>query len=70
MISLVKLDFVWFVFDKYKKVIGFGLMMLSLVFVNKKLNGRFLLFGLFRLLCVLKRFKIIDFYFIVVDLNY
>lgn len=70
MISLVKLDFIWFVFDKHKKVIGFGLMMPSLALANKKSNGRLLPFGLFRLLRALKRFKTIDFYFIAVDPNH
>lgn len=67
LISLVKLDFLWFVLDKTKKVIGFGLMMPSLASANKKSNGRLLPFGIFRLLKSLKRFKTIDFYFIAVD---
>jgi len=69
MILLVKLDFLWFVLDKHKKVIGFGLMMPSLSIANKKSNGKLLPFGFLRLLRSLKRFKTIDFYFIAVDPN-
>lgn len=65
--SLVKLDFLWFVLDKDKQVIGFGIMMPSLAEANKKSNGKLLPFGWFRLLRSLKKFHTIDFYFIAVE---
>ncbi|WP_025725259.1 GNAT family N-acetyltransferase [Acholeplasma granularum] len=65
--SLVKLDFLWFVLDKEKKVIALGLMMPSLALANKKNNGKLFPFGFIRLLRSLKKFNTIDFYFIAVD---
>jgi len=65
--SLVKLDFLWFVVDKHKQVVGFGLMMPSLALANKKSNGKLLPLGIFRLLSSIRKFNTIDFYFIAVD---
>ncbi len=67
MKSLVKLDYLWFVTDKEDKVIGFGLMMPSLGMANKKSKGKLLPFGWLRLMKAIKKFDVIDFYFIAVD---
>ncbi len=67
MISLVQLEYLWFVVDKDEKVVGFGLIMPSLARANKKNNGKLLPFGIFRLLHDLKHHDVIDFYFIAVD---
>ena len=67
MKSLVKLEFLWFVKDKNQKVVGFGLMMPSLSLANKKNDGKLLPFGFLRLLKSIKKFNVIDFYFIAVD---
>lgn len=67
MKSLVKLDFLWFVKDKDQKIVGFGLMMPSLSLANKKNDGKLFPFGFLRMLKSIKKFNIIDFYFIAVD---
>lgn len=67
VISLVQLEYLWFVIDKTEKVVGFGVIMPSLALANKKSNGKLLPFGMFRLLHDLKHHDTIDFYFIAVD---
>lgn len=67
VITLVQLDYLWFVLDKNDKVVGFGLVMPSLARPNKKSNGKLFPFGIFRLLYTLKHHDTLDFYFIAVD---
>lgn len=67
MIMIVHLDYVWFVLDEAKKVVGFGIIMPSLAIANKKNNGKLFPFGWIRLLRALKRYDVMDFYFIAVD---
>ena len=67
MISIVKLDYLWFVLDTEDNVAGFGLMMPSLANANKKNNGRLFPFGLLRILRALKKHDVVDLYFIAVD---
>lgn len=67
MISIVKLDYLWFVLDTNDEVAGFGLMMPSLAMANKKSRGRLLPFGWFRILRALKKHDVVDLYFIAVD---
>src|SRR5690554_5151352 len=65
--SIARLNFVWFVLDKDDKVIAFGLMMPSLGLANKKNNGKLFPFGFLRILKSLRKFNVIDLYFIAVD---
>ena len=67
MISLVNLDYLWFVLDKEGKVVGFTLIMPSLAMANKKNNGKILPFGFLRLMKAIKKYDIIDLYFIAID---
>jgi len=67
MIMLVSLDFLWFVLDKDKKVVGFTVIMPSLVMANKRNNGKLFPFGVFRLLRAIKKYDVLDAYFIAVD---
>ncbi|MBM7453192.1 GNAT superfamily N-acetyltransferase [Acholeplasma morum] len=67
MISIVKLDYLWFVLDTEDNVAGFGLMMPSLANANKKNNGRLFPFGFLRILRALKKHDVVDLYFIAVD---
>src|SRR5690606_20489772 len=66
----VKLDYVWFIRDKFKKIIGFGFMMPSLALANKKNNGKILPFGWLRIMKAIKKFDVVDFYFVAVDPDY
>ena len=67
MITLVDLEYLWFVLDKEQKVVAVTLIMPSLAKANKKNNGKILPFGIFRLLRALKKHDEIDLYFIAVD---
>lgn len=67
MISIVKLDYLWFVLDSNDEVAGFGLMMPSLALANKKSSGHLLPFGWYRILRALKKHDVVDLYFIAVD---
>jgi len=67
MISLVQLNYLWFVLDKDKKVVAFTVIMPSLATPNKKANGHLFPFGWFHLLKGLKRYDVIDLYFIAID---
>lgn len=67
MITIVKLDYLWFVLDNEDQVAGFGLMMPSLAMANKKSNGHLFPFGIFRILKALKKHDVVDLYFIAVD---
>ena len=67
VIALVQLDYIWFVLDKEKNVVGFTVIMPSLAMVNKKNNGHLFPFGWIRLLWGLKHYDIIDLYFIAID---
>lgn len=64
---IVNLDFLWFVRDENQKVIALGVMMPSLAMANKKNHGKLLPFGFIRILKSLKKFDVVDFYFIAVD---
>ncbi|MCD4827154.1 MAG: N-acetyltransferase [Acholeplasmataceae bacterium] len=67
MIMIVQLEYVWFVFDKEDKIVGFTVIMPSLAKVNKKNNGHLFPFGWARLFWGLKHYDVIDLYFIAVD---
>lgn len=67
MIAIVALEYLWFVLDKDKKVVGFTIIMPSLAKANKKSNGKLLPFGLFRFLRANKKHDIIDLGFIAID---
>jgi GNAT superfamily N-acetyltransferase len=67
MIQIVSLEYLWFVLDKEKKVVGFTIIMPSLALPNKKSNGKLFPFGIFRLLKALKKHDVIDLYFIAID---
>jgi len=67
MIALVDLEYLWFVLDKEKHVIGLTLIMPSLAKANKKSNGKLLPFGIFRFLRAIKKHDVIDLYFIAID---
>jgi GNAT superfamily N-acetyltransferase len=67
MIMLINLDFLWFVLDKEKKVVGFTVIMPSLALANKKSNGKLFPLGVFRLLRSIKKYDVIDLYFIAID---
>ena len=67
MISLVQLNYLWFVLDKEKKVVGFTVIMPSLALPNKKNNGHLFPFGIFRILKGMKKYDVIDLYFIAID---
>lgn len=64
---IITLDYIWFIKDKDKKIIGLGLMMPSLGRQIKKTNGRLLPTGIFRILKGLKKHNVVDLYFIAVD---
>lgn len=70
MMSIVQLDYLWFVLNKEKNVIGFGILMPSLALANKKSNGKLFPFGWARILKSLKNYDVFDFYFIAVDPKY
>jgi len=65
--TIVQLDYLWFVLDKEDKVAGFAVLMPSLAKANKKNNGKLLPFGIFRILKSLKKYDVIDFYFVAID---
>ncbi len=67
MIAIVALEYLWFVLDKEKKVIGFTLIMPSLAIPNKKSNGKLFPLGLFRFLRANKKHDMIDLGFIAID---
>jgi len=67
MKSLVVLKYLWFVTDANDKVVGFGLMMPSLAMANKKNKGKLFPFGWIRILRAIKKYDVVDFYFIAVD---
>ncbi len=67
MIPIVSLEYLWFVLDKEKKVVGFTLIMPSFAMANKKSNGKLLPFGIFRFLHAIKKHDIIDLGFIAID---
>ena len=67
MMLLVSLDFLWFVYDAEDQMAGFGIVMPSLAKANKKSNGKLLPFGALRLLRSVKKYDVIDLYFIAVD---
>ncbi|VEU80736.1 N-acetyltransferase [Haploplasma axanthum] len=66
VIGLVKLEWVWVVYDKNDKIAGFGVVMPSLSIANKKSNGKLFPFGWARILKSLKKYDTLDFYFIAV----
>jgi GNAT superfamily N-acetyltransferase len=70
MIMLVKLNYLWFVFDKDNKIVAFTVIMPSLAIPNKKNNGHLFPFGWIRILRGLKKYDVIDLYFIAVDPNH
>jgi GNAT superfamily N-acetyltransferase len=67
MIMLVQLNYLWFVFDKDNKIVAFTVIMPSLAIPNKKNNGHLFPFGWIRILRGLKKYDVIDLYFIAVD---
>jgi GNAT superfamily N-acetyltransferase len=67
MLLLVKLEYLWFVYDAEDNMAGFGVVMPSLAKANKKSNGHLFPFGVFRLLRATKKYDVIDLYFIAVD---
>lgn len=67
MIQLVQLNYLWFVLDKEQKVVGFTVIMPSLAEANKKNNGHLFPFGWIRILKALKKYDVIDLYFIAID---
>jgi GNAT superfamily N-acetyltransferase len=67
MITLIQLEYLWFVLDKEDHVVGFTVIMPTLAKANKKNNGKLLPFGIFRLFKSLKKYDVIDLYFIAVD---
>ena len=69
-IPLVNLDFVIAVMNKENELIGFGLMVPSLAEATKKSKGKLFPFGAFRLLHALKKFDILEMYFIAVKPEY
>lgn len=67
MIQLVQLNYLWFVKDKEGKIVGFTVIMPSLAEANKKNNGHLFPFGWLRLLRSMKKYDVIDLYFIAID---
>ena len=67
MITIIQLEYVWFVLDTEENVVGFGVIMPSLALANKKNNGKLFPFGWIRILRALKVYDVMDFYFIAVD---
>lgn len=67
MMMIISLEYLWFVLDKEKKVVGFTVIMPSLALPNQKSNGKLFPFGAFRLLKALKKHDVIDLYFIAID---
>ena len=67
VIQLVQLNYLWFVLDKEKKVVGFTVIMPSLAEANKKANGHLFPFGWWHILRGLKKYDVIDLYFIAID---
>jgi len=67
MITIVQLDYLWFVTDKAGNVVSLTLIMPSLAEANKKNNGKILPFGIFRLFKAMKKHDVIDLYFIAID---
>ena len=67
MIALVNLDYIWFVLDKENHVVGFTVIMPSLAEANKKNNGKLFPFGVFRLMKAIRKYDVIDLYFIAID---
>lgn len=67
VLGIIRLDWVWVVYDKEDNIAGFGVVMPSLGMANKKNNGRLFPFGWVRILKALKKYDTIDFYFIAVD---
>lgn len=66
MILIVRKEYVWFVLDKEDNVVGFGIIMPSLAIANKKNNGKLFPFGWLRILKALRKYSVMDFYFIAV----
>lgn len=67
VIFLVNLKYVWFVVDKNKKVVGFGLLVPSMGNVTKKYNGRLNIFNVFAYLKAIHgKNDRVDLYFIAV----
>ena len=64
MMLLVNLDYLWFIYDKEDEMAGFGIIMPSLAKANKKSNGKLLPFGALRLLNAVKKYEVMDLYFI------
>jgi len=69
-IPIVNLDFTIVICDKNENVIGFGLLMPSLAEPLKKSNGRLFPLGIFRMINALKKFDILEMYFIAVKPEY
>ncbi|MFA7366978.1 MAG: hypothetical protein WC008_01545 [Bacilli bacterium] len=69
-IPLVHLDFVIAVVNKENNLVGFGLMVPSLAEATRKSKGKLFPFGIFRMLRALKKFSILEMYFIAVKPEY
>lgn len=69
-IPLVNLDFVIAIMNKENELIGFGLLVPSLAEATKKSKGKLFPFGAFRLLRALKKFDVLEMYFIAVKPEY
>ncbi|MCR3906917.1 MAG: hypothetical protein NUK62_07850 [Tenericutes bacterium] len=67
VISMVQLEYIWLVLDKEDKVVALTVVMPSLAEANKKNNGKLFPFGWFRILRGLKKYDVIDLYFIAID---
>lgn len=69
-IPLVNLDFTIVIANKHGDVIGFGLLMPSLAKAFKDAKGKMFPFGFLKMLKALKKFEILEMYFIAVSPEY
>jgi len=69
-ITLVNLEFLYFVTTKTDELIGFGLMVPSLNQAMKKSNGKLFPFGFLRVLKALKTYRVLDMYLVGVKPQY
>jgi len=67
IVPIADLNYVWVVYDKEDKVVGFGFTIPSLSQASRKNKGKLFPFGWIRMLRALKKYDTLDFYIIAVD---
>ncbi|MGD9887606.1 MAG: hypothetical protein AB7T03_06605 [Bacilli bacterium] len=69
-ISIVNMEFLYFITNKTDELIGFGLLVPSLNKATKPSNGRLFPFGFLRVLKALRTYKVLDMYLVGVKPQY